>query len=88
MSKTIVSGLKAGPQICLIGAGIAIGAYVLYDDITGSGLRDTLWYRALGFAIYPIFYGVLLVGLWQSGRMLSKRKDYLSVDGDQIAIWG
>jgi hypothetical protein len=86
MSKTVVSGLRIGPLICFIAVGVGIGAHFLYGDITGSGLRDTLWYHALGYAIYPVFYGALLVGLWKSARMLSKREDYLSVEGDQIAV--
>ena len=86
MSKVVVSKLRVGPVAFLMATGAVIGACVLYSDITGRGLTDTQLYRVLGYAIYPVFYGALAVGLWQFASMLSKRADYLTVDGDQVSI--
>jgi len=86
MSKVVVSRLRVGPVALLMALGAVMGACVLYTDITGRGLTDTLFYRVLGYAIYPVFYGALAFGLLQFASMLSKRADYLTVDGDQISI--
>lgn len=82
----VVSGLKTWPLLLWTALLACLGAYELFDDVQGHGLNQTIYYRALGPAIYPVFYGALVFLLAKLASMLWHRDDYLRVDGNSLVV--
>ena len=84
----VVSGLRTWPLVVWPALFGSFGAYMLYEDAQGRGLNQTTFYRLLGAAIYPVFYGALAYVLVKLGSMLRHRNDYLRVDAHSLAVGG
>ena len=82
----VVSGLKAWPLIIWTALFGFFGAYMLYEDTQGRGLNQTTYYRVLGLAIYPVFYGAAAFVLIKLASLLWHRNDYLRVDGRSLVM--
>jgi hypothetical protein len=82
----VLSGLKTWPLLLWTTVFALLGAYMLNEDACGRGLSETMYYRALGVAVYPMFYGSLAFALAKLGSMLWHRHDYLKIDGHSLVV--
>jgi hypothetical protein len=82
----VLSGLKSWPLLLWTALFALFGALTLYDDAQGRGLNQTMYYREVGVAIYPIYYGLLALLLTNYVSMLWHRNDYLRVDEHSLAV--
>lgn len=85
--RRAISGLNGAPLIAWCTIIAAIGFYVLFEDLTGDGLKRTMLFRALGYFAYPIFYGCVAYGLYALSSMYRRRSDYVATK-DATFIFG
>ena len=66
---------------------VAIGAGVMfYNDLAGNGLRKTQMYLAIGYMVYPVFYGCVAYALFKFGRLLSMGGEYLMAANGSLTV--
>ena len=82
----VVSGLKGWPLGIWAALFAGIGAFVLYRDLRGDGLTQAQLYLALGFFIYPLFYGAGIFVIASLTRLYLGRHDYLKLDQDSVSF--
>ncbi len=80
----VVSSLKGWPFIAWTVVFAGLGAFVLYRDLMGEGLRTGTYYLLLGPLIYPVFYGAVIYALLSFTRLFRQRRDYLGLDSNSI----
>src|SRR5262245_41222365 len=86
MDRTVVSRLRTGP-VCIWILGIAASAlYVVYADLHGHGIRETLLYETTGIVAYPIFYGSVLAAIALLLRMFVVKDEWLTVSKQTITV--
>ena len=84
--KRVISSLRNEVVVLWLIA-VAIGAAVmLYNDLAGNGLRKTQMYLAIGYMVYPVFYGCVAYLLWKFGRLLSIGSDYMTAANGTLTI--
>jgi hypothetical protein len=82
----VVSGLKSVPLVIWTALTAAAGLDMLYRDLNGDGLAVTTYYRLVGIASYPIFYGSVAWLLTVFTLMWWHRRDFLRVNGGKIIV--
>lgn len=86
MHKRVISSIRSEVVVIWLLA-VAIGTgWMLHEDLTSDGLRKTLMFRSLGYAVYPVFYGCMAYLLYWFGRRLSRGSEYLTAANGSIAI--
>jgi len=71
----------------MIGAA-ALGFAALYTDFTSDGLRGTQMFRAIGYMVYPVFYGSVALLLYRFGSHLANGDAYLTASANSITVGG
>lgn len=60
--------------------------YVFAQDLTGSGLRGSSYFRFFGYFIYPIFYISATVGLFTIGRIILNLDSAIAVNKERSLL--
>lgn len=88
MHKRVISSVRSEVVVLWLIA-VATGAGVmLHEDLAGRGLRETQKFLAVGYAIYPLFYGCMAYLLFTFGRLLSIGSGYLTAANGSLTIGG
>lgn len=86
--KTVVSGCRRTNLVaCLIFVG-ALALYTMHEDLTSDGLRRTQLFLAIGYGIYPLFYGACLFSLWKLVTRYRHADTFVTLDGPSLFVWG
>jgi len=86
VKRRVISGLNATPILLWIGASVITLGYMASQDLAGAGLNQTQAYLSLGSAIYPLFYGSGIYGLYHFASMYFRRAEFVSIDDSCIAF--
>lgn len=63
-------------------------AVAVYYEILHNGLRGTIYYRSLGYAVYPIFYGACTIALIKLIKLFNDNKYIYISDGRELHVGG
>lgn len=76
------------PVVAILICILLLTVRIAYGDLTGTGLKDGMYYRSLGVIVYAVFYGGAIVGLWMFGNMLFYKSRYLQHDETNLYVKG
>jgi predicted CDP-diglyceride synthetase/phosphatidate cytidylyltransferase len=83
----VVSGCR---RINLLAVFVVLGAISLYaahEDLTSEGLKRTQLFLAIGYAIYPLFYGACVFALWKLVSLYRRADAFVTLDGSSVFVW-
>jgi hypothetical protein len=85
--KSVVSGCrKLNLLACLVAIG-AIALYAAHEDLTSDGLKRTQLFLAIGYGIYPLFYGACIFCIWKLASLYRKADAFVTLDGPSLFVW-
>lgn len=86
MSVRIISRLNKRFVVGWIVLIISAMIYVMYRDIFGGGLKETLIYSAIGYFAFPLFYGLCIFAVIKFTLLLRNAEDYMKISDDALFV--
>jgi predicted CDP-diglyceride synthetase/phosphatidate cytidylyltransferase len=87
VGKSVVSGCrKVNLLVCLVVVGV-IALYALHEDLTSDGLRRTQVFLAIGYAIYPLFYGACAFCILKLASLYRRADAFVSLNSSSLFVW-
>jgi hypothetical protein len=65
----------------------AIALYAAHEDLTSDGLKRTQLFLAIGYAIYPLFYGACAFAMWKLLSLYRRADAFVTLDGSSLFVW-
>ena len=61
--------------------------YVAHADFTSDGLKRTQLFLAIGYGVYPLFYGAVVYCLWKLVSMYLQADSFVTLGGSSLFVW-
>lgn len=86
MGSRVISDLRIWPILLWLGITIGAACVEIEQEVVSDGLRRTMYFHAIGYGIYLVFYGAIFYMVTAFTLMLGRRKGYLSSDGENLFV--
>jgi len=80
----VIARLRAGPIVALIAIALALGAYALWELVSGDRFSSSIYSHIFGPLTGPLVIGAALIAAWLFGQMWRERSCYLRHDGMRL----
>lgn len=85
-NEDVISGFKKSVAVAWMSAILICISYVLFKDINGIGLKNTLVFNVVGYFTFPLFYGLSIFIIMRMYILFRYSDKYIFVSDGKLFV--